>query len=330
MLDPRKLRLLVELADRGTISAVAETLDFTPSTVSHSLSTLEREVGVSLLERSPRSVRLTRAGASLAAEARTILARLGAAEADARAVGRLDSGELVMATFPSAGATIVAGAVTLLRKRHPRLELRILDAEPDESIGQVAAGEVDVAVVYEYPYLPTVDLAGFEALHLTDDRLRLRLSHEHPRGGSDRVELRKLKEEAFVAGRRGSACNGFVHAMCARAGFEPRIAFETDDIAFTCALVNAGVAVTVMPDLLVGTAAHSILTRDLSPTLPPRRISAICRASARGLPSIETAMTALADAAAAAGAAAIPAPQEPLVADSPMGRIGPTCVNDAA
>lgn len=300
MLDPRRLRLLAELADRGTISAVADALAFTPSTVSHGLSTLEREVGVALLERSPRSVRLTPAGAALAAEARAILARLGAAEVDARAVGRLDRGELVMATFPSAGATLVAGAVTLLRRRHPGLELRILDAEPSESVGQVAAGEVDVAVVYEYPYLPSVEQAGFEALHLTDDPVRLRLSHEHPQSGSDRVELRRLEEEAFVAGRRGSACYAFARAICAQVGFEPNIAFETDDISFTCALVKAGVAIAVMPDLLVGRAAHSILTRELSPTLPPRRISAICRASARRLTSIEAAMTALADAAAAA------------------------------
>src|SRR5215208_2209810 len=125
MLDPRRLHLLVELADRGTISAVADALHFTPSTVSHGLSALEREVGVPLLERSPRSVRLTPAGVALAREGRSILGRLGAAEADARAVGRLDRGELAIATFPSAGAAIVADAVARLGAEYPRLSLRL-------------------------------------------------------------------------------------------------------------------------------------------------------------------------------------------------------------
>jgi DNA-binding transcriptional LysR family regulator len=293
MLDPRRLRLLVELADRGTIAAVAEALHYTPSTVSHGLSALEREVGVALLERSPRSVRLTPAGAALAAEGRSILARLRAAEADARAVGRLDRGELVLATFPSAGATFVAEAAALLRRRHPEVGLRLVDAEPPESLRRLAAGEVDVAVAYEYPYLPPLDRTGLESVELAADPIRVCL----PRRRSGRVALRSLRDETFVAGRSGSACHALVRALCAEAGFEPQIAFETDDIAFARALVEAGAGVAIMPELLVATAPGPLPTADLSPRVPPRRISAVHRASAAGLASVEAALAALTEAA---------------------------------
>ena len=287
MLDPRRLRLLVELADRETIAAVADALHFTPSTVSHGLSALERDVGVALLERSPRSVRLTPAGVALAREGRALLARLGAAEADARAVGRLERGELVLATFPSAGATIVAGAAARLHESHPGLALRILDAEPGESVGALAAGELDIAVAYEYPHLPGVDPTGLVATPLLDDPLLVCLPP-----GREHAALEDLRDEAFVAGRRGSHCHSFARALCRAHGFEPRIAFETDDIAFTCALVNAGMGVAIMPELLVSTAPEPVATQPLD--IGPRRIFALHRASATGLPSVAAAVGALA------------------------------------
>jgi DNA-binding transcriptional LysR family regulator len=294
MLDPRRLQLLAELAERGTIAAVADALHFTPSTVSHGLSALERQVGVPLLERSPRSVRLTPAGEALAAEGRAILDRLGAAESDTRALGRLERGELTLATFPSAGATLVAGAVPRLRERHPDLALRLIDAEPPESLARLAAGEIDLALVYEYPLLAPLDRAGLESVPLLEDPIRVCLPPDHRLRDRKRVALDALRDERFVAGRRGSSCHAFARALCEERGFEPQIAFETDDMAFTGALVDAGVGVAIMPALLIASSAREMLTRELSPTVPPRRISAVFRASASGLGSVRAALAALA------------------------------------
>jgi DNA-binding transcriptional LysR family regulator len=224
---------------------------------------------------------------ALARAGRALLARLGAAEADARAVGRLERGELVLATFPSAGATIVADAAVRLRESHPGLALRILDAEPGESVGALAAGELDVAVAYEYPHLPAVDRTGLVATPLLDDPLLVCLPP-----GREHATLEDLRDEAFVAGRRGSHCHSFACALCRAHGFEPRIAFETDDIAFTCALVNAGMGVAIMPELLVSTAPEPVATQPLD--IGPRRIFALHRASATGLPSVAAAVGALA------------------------------------
>lgn len=301
MLNPRRLRLLVELADRGTISAVADALHFTPSTVSHGLSALEQEIGVPLLERSPRSVRLTPAAKTLVREGRSALAKLGAAEADAQAIGRLERGELALATFPTAGASVVADAIELLRERHPDLDLRLVDSEPEESVELLAAGTIDAAVVYDYPYVPPVERPGLTRTRLLDDPIRLCVPPTWSDGAGGRVACDDLRDAAFVAGRRGSLCYELTQAVCGRAGFEPRIAFETDAIAFTAALVNAGLGVAIMPELLINTSPEPIATRDLDPPVPPRRISAMHRSSADELAPVRAALAALTDAVTVRG-----------------------------
>jgi DNA-binding transcriptional LysR family regulator len=77
------------------------------------------------------------------------------------------------------------------------------------------------------------------------------------------------------------------------AGFEPDIVYETEDVAFKCALVEAGAAVAIMPELLISTAGRRAHCADLSPPVPPRTIWAVHRASARELPSVRATVEAL-------------------------------------
>jgi DNA-binding transcriptional LysR family regulator len=270
--------------------------------VSHGLSTLEREVGVPLLERSPRSVRLTPAGAALAREGRAVLGRLSAVEADARAVGRLDRGELTIATFPSAGAGFVADAVARLGAEYPGLALRLVDAEPEEALERLRGGEIDVAVVFEYPYIAAPSRSGLEVTHLLDDPIRVCIGPTDAHGPTPQSALRErqepirlvsLRDHPFAAGRSGSMCHRLTRELCERAGFAPNIAYETDDVAFTAALINAGAAVAVMPELLVATAPVPIATRSPEPPVGPRRILAVHRASAGALASVAAALRAL-------------------------------------
>jgi DNA-binding transcriptional LysR family regulator len=304
MLNPHRLRLLVELSRRGTIASVADGLGFTASTVSEQLRTLEGEVGVALLERGPRSVRLTPAAEALVRDAEAILARLGAAEADARAVAGLEQGTVTLATFPSAGTMLVGDALARLAAARPGLALRALDAEPAESLPMLRAGQVDVAVVYEYAYAEPPPVDGVVKRHLLDDPVLACLPSSHPAIRKGRVALGDLRGEPFVAGRAGSACFDFARAACARHGFEPEVAFQTDDIGFTCALVNAGLAVALMPAMLLRSAGTPIRALSTRPALPPRRISVAYRASAERLTSVRELVAALEAAAGGAGALA--------------------------
>jgi DNA-binding transcriptional LysR family regulator len=278
MLDPRKLRLLVDLADRGTITAVADAAHYTPSTVSHALASLEAEVGVALLERTPRSVRMTPAAHALVTRAREILARLEIAHAETRAVGGLERGAVTIATFPSAGALVVAPALGALRDHRPDLEVRLVSSEPADALAQLRAGSVDVAVVYRMGYAAALG-DDLELTPLGRDPMLLCAVPEMADVADGAIDLRTLRDRPFVAGRPRSPCHDLTLEVCRRAGFEASITYETDDIAFVRALVCAGHAVSVMPRALLATASGPVPAWPARVPVPPRRIYAARRAA---------------------------------------------------
>src|SRR5918997_420259 len=150
MLDVRRMKVLREVAARGSFSAAAEVLSFTQSAVSQQVAALERESGTKLLERGPRGVRLTDAGRALVDHADAILARIEDAEEELAAIAGLRGGRLRMATFQSAGATLVPRAVGEFHRRHPGVELSIIQEEL-EAVDKLMTGEVDLALVMGFP-----------------------------------------------------------------------------------------------------------------------------------------------------------------------------------
>src|SRR5919112_1557074 len=141
MLDLRRLRLLSELARRGTIAEVARVVGYTPSAISQSLLQLEREVAVPLLERDGRRVRLTPAARGLVERTDRVLAELDAAEADLAVEHQAVRGTIELGTFPSAGAGLVVPAVAGLSRRHPELSCFVREHEPEDGIPLLRSGE---------------------------------------------------------------------------------------------------------------------------------------------------------------------------------------------
>jgi DNA-binding transcriptional LysR family regulator len=148
MLDVRRMRVLREVAQRGSFSAAAEALSFTQSAVSQQIAALEREAGVVLVERSARGVRLTEAGEAVVRHADQILGRLAEAEAELEAIAGLRGGRLRMAAFESAAATIMPVAIAAFAKAHPAVELSMTLLEPEESVAALRAGDIDLAVTF--------------------------------------------------------------------------------------------------------------------------------------------------------------------------------------
>src|SRR3954449_393000 len=144
MLDVRRLRVLREVAACGSFSAAAESLSFTQSAVSQQVAALERECATKLLERGPRGVRLTDAGRALVEHADAILARIEDAEEELAAIAGLRGGRLRIATFQSAGATLIPRAVGEFHRRHPGVELTVRQEEL-EAVDLLMAGEGDLA-----------------------------------------------------------------------------------------------------------------------------------------------------------------------------------------
>src|ERR671916_548173 len=198
MLDVRRMKVLREVAARGSFSAAAESLSFTQSAISQQVAALERETGTKLVERGARGIRLTEAGEVLVKHADAVLARLSCAEEELQALAGLRGGRLRMSTFQSAGATLVPRAVAAFHRRYPDVELALTQAEPEEATQLLRAGELDLAIVYDFDGMPGGLDDALDSVHLIDDRYDLLLARDHPLADRSRVKMSDLAEERWV------------------------------------------------------------------------------------------------------------------------------------
>ena len=274
MLDVRRLRVLREVAARGSFSSAADALAYTQSAVSQQIAALEREAGTTLVERGARGVRLTEAGRALVGHADAILARLADAEAELEAIAGLRAGRLRLASFPTASATIAPRAIARFRARHPAVELSLEPAEPDEGLARLRSGDVDIALVIEAPGC-TIEDGATERIRLLDDPMYVCLPAGHRHATKARLRLTDLADEPWILGST-SACpdTAILLRACQAAGFEPRIAFHSDDYLAIQGFVAAGVGVALMPDLALVTVRDDVVVRSLAGRAPVRRIEA--------------------------------------------------------
>ena len=274
MLDVRRMRVLREVAQRGSFSAAADALAYTQSAVSQQIAALEREAGTILVERSARGVRLTDAGRALVAHADVILARLADAEAELEAIAGLRGGRLRMAAFPSAGASIMPEAIARYRERHPAIELSLEPAEPGPALAKLRSGEVDIALDITVAFRPEPD-DGIDRLHLLDDPMYVALPANHPLAHKRGLKLDELADESWILGSTNSCPDASVFLRaCQLAGFEPHIAFNSDDYYAMQGFVAAGVGASFIPDLALMPVRDDIVVRSLGARPPIRRIMA--------------------------------------------------------
>jgi DNA-binding transcriptional LysR family regulator len=272
MLNVGRLRVLREVAQRGSFSAAADSLAYTQSAVSQQIAALEAETGMTLLERLPRGVRLTGAGRTLVEHTDGILARLEAAEEELAALAGLRGGQLRIASFPTAGATLMPVAIAAFRASYPEVELTLAEGEPEEIAPRLQAGEFDLALLFEFG---EPQYEGLKQVRLLEDPLYLALPRGHPLAGKRTLRLEELSGEAWVQTSAASPCARHVVRCCHAAGFEPNVAFESDDYQTVQGLVAAGVGVALIPALaLAGPERQDIVVRALSPNPPVREVIA--------------------------------------------------------
>jgi DNA-binding transcriptional LysR family regulator len=284
MLNVGRLRVLKEVAYRGSFSAAADALSYTQSAISQQIATLEAETGMALLERHPRGVSLTAAGQTLVGHAEGILARLEAAESSLEAIAGLRGGRLRVASFPTAGATLMPLAIATFRNSYPDVELTLAEGEPEQIVPRLRAGELDLALLFEFDD-ETLALEDMTRTELLDDPMYLALPRAHALATKDRLRLWDLAGEAWVQTSRASPCALHVVRSCHAAGFEPNVAFESDDYQTVQGLVAAGVGVALIPELALSVVREDIVIRALSPAPPIRQVLAATPAGARLVPA---------------------------------------------
>lgn len=295
MLDVKRLRILKEVADRGSFSAAAEALSYTQSAVSQQIAALEREANTQLVTRGSRGIRLTEAGEALVRHADAILTRLADAEAELAAIAGLRGGRLRLAAFPTVGATLMPLAIAKFRQRHPDIELTVRQLEPEDSLPLLKMGELDIALTIEPSELP--DTEGLESTFLLDDPMFVALPLDHPLARKQRVRMKDLSGEAWIGTTDACSCGALVRNHCIRNGFEPQITFESDDYLAIQGLVAAGVGVAMIPTLALTTVRDDIVIRDLGSEAPIRKIAAATLPGAQRSPAARAMLEVLSEVA---------------------------------
>jgi DNA-binding transcriptional LysR family regulator len=296
MLDVRRMRVLREVAARGSIAAAAAALDFTPSAVSQQIAALEREAGIALVDRGPRSVVLTSAGEALVEHTDVVLAGLAAAEAELRAIAGLRGGRVRLGLFATATA-LVAPALRDFRVSHPHVGLTLTEVEPQTSLALLERGELDAAILFAYDFAPLEARRAVEICEIMRDPVLVALPSAHALAGRPRIALHELEAERWIMEGPGTVCHRLTHWACQRAGFQPHIELvASDNYRIVQALVAAGIGVAFVPELACEPSPHLAFAQS-DPSIT-RIIKFACRAGGRRSQAVAAMLDVLAQTAA--------------------------------
>jgi DNA-binding transcriptional LysR family regulator len=295
MLDVKRLRILREVAQRGSFSGAADSLYLSQSAVSQQIATLEREVGMQLLDRTREGPKLTDAGRVLVSHADAAIARLEEAERELAAIAGIEGSELRLASFPSASATVLTEAVSTFHRRYPKVRLAVADAEPEVSLPQLRGGEIDLALTFDYPSIPTEGERDLDRTLVLTESMRVCLPKDHELAAKPVVPLAELADTLWLCGSRPSSCGVVVMEACRQAGFEPQVGFESDDYNVMQGFIAAGLGVTLLPDLALPTLRSELVVRETDPPSPQRRVWAVTRSEGARSPATEAMLEILTD-----------------------------------
>lgn len=294
-IDIRRLRVLREFRERGTIAATAEALHLTPSAVSQQIAALGRDFGTPLLAPHGRRVRLTPQAHLLLEHAAAIDAELERAQADLAALARGGVGRVGVGAFATAIAAIVAPALPGLRARHPRLDVAVEEIEAPACFTRLDAGDLDIVVTVDYRDGPLRGDARYSRCDLASDPLMAVLPKTHPLAGCAAVDLNALGNAHWIVGAGHSPCHEVALTACASAGFRPDIRCRVEDWSAAVALVAAGCGVALVPYLaLTRDMRTAAAVLPLTPANRPcRHIYAAVRAGAEAHPRTAAVVEAL-------------------------------------
>lgn len=296
-LDLQSVRIVRAIAEHGSISGAARALGYSQPAVSQHLRRAEQRLGMPLVARAGRGVRLTEPGLVLARHAHTIASAMDAASGELSDLVGLRTGTVRLAAFPTASSTIVPRLLQALRDEQPGLTVSYLEAEPPEALAMLREGQLDVAITFAYPgdrADPHRESEGpVETLPLFTEPIVIAVADAHPLaadGGP--VSLAALAEERWIAGC--PLCRGHLLAACEAVGVDPDIGLETDNAIVVLHLVAAGLGVALLPQLALATAVAppGAALRATTPS-SDRTIQAVLQLGARRVPSIAAVVAAI-------------------------------------
>jgi DNA-binding transcriptional LysR family regulator len=266
-----QLRYFLEAAKQQNFTRAAERLNLAQAALSEQMRKLEDELGTSLFHRGRRETRLTAAGETLVGHAEGLIERADAAIKAVQDLVGLRGGRLLIGTIPSASACLLPAAIGVFRKRHPLVELALLEGTSEQIAQWVQSGRVELGIVQ----LPTA-ASGFDEQILLNEPFIALVSKSHPAAKQRRVGLSKFSQESFIL-YKGRARDTALNA-CRKAGFEPRIACESGELETIRALVAAGLGVAILPELAGRLAGSQCVALRLQGDAVERQVALLSRA----------------------------------------------------
>lgn len=278
-MDLRRLRLLREFEERGTLGAVAAALDYSPSSVSQQLALLEKETGARLFEKAGRGVRLTDAGRLLARHARILLAAAEAAEADLAALSDEVRGTVRAGGLQSAARRLLVPAVARMAADHPQVRVEVSELELEQALPGLRLGSIDMIVIDEYDGHPRPRPDGLRFAPVHEEQLKVVLPAAHPlaaAGGP--VAIAALRGDVWAASDEGTGHYAMVVGTCrALGGYEPDLRYRSGDADVLLELVRVAGAVGLLPAMTLPPADPALAIRDVAEAPVGRRLLLVTR-----------------------------------------------------
>ncbi|MFI7418007.1 LysR family transcriptional regulator [Nonomuraea sp. NPDC049684] len=274
-IDPRRLRVLHEVARRGGVMRAAEALFLTPSAVSQQLAQLEREVGLALIDRSQRRVSLTPAGRVLAGYAERVEEELSEARKELTRFTERLAGPVRIAAFPTAIKHMLVPAMRALAERHPRITPVIHEVYGQPALQELRLGAVDLLITEQDMSLPVPAQPSLNVRPLHVDEFRVVLPPDWPEPEST-ADLMRLP---WVAAEPDQACGQALDRLAGIHGVEPRRTHVVTDFSPVLALVAAGHGVAIVPALALLDVPEGEVRVSEVREVGARRLDAVTRVS---------------------------------------------------
>ena len=271
MLDARRLLTFRAVARTGSFSRAADELALSQPAVSQQVGALERELGTALLVRGRGGAVPTESGRLLLEHADAVAERLALADVQLGALVADVRRTLRLGAFPSALASVVPQAITALRALEPELEVAVEEGSLAGLAEGVRSGRLDVAMAFQDAAAPPRDHGGLRREVLAEERMLAVLGAGHRLAHRKRIALTDLRDDPWMAPSR----DGLVVEACRSAGFEPNLVLVIRDPLAVRALAEAGMAVTITPELLARLHLPGVANPELSPPAPRRTLYAL-------------------------------------------------------
>lgn len=301
-LNIHRLRILREVAARGTLTAAADALYLTCPAVSHQMTSLEREVGVPLFERTPRSLKLTEAGRRLVRHAETILADCEAALAEVLSFADTVASTVTVSILET---TANPGLMVLReRARHPALKVVLVSMNQVDALAALRTGEIDVALAEDWDCLPVPSREGTSRLDLLTEDYQVVLPRSHPLAGEESLLLQDLADEPWCITRE----HGFREALeqtMRTAGFTPNVVLRSINSRALVLSAEIGLGVAVIP-MSTDTRGADVALVPLAEPALTRQVFALTRSGSETSPPIRAVLETLQETAVTVDDEAVP------------------------